>query len=266
MIPLSHWSLSRLPFGPPRRTGDFFAGSPQREALARLEYLVTYGRPTALIAGPQSVGRTALLQYVAGHCWEVSAQQKVIWVEPANQPLEIIDQVSSLLGLQHVPATWRWRAICDETATAARGGARTVLVVDDAELAGEESLRTLSRLIGACPAMSMIVACRSDRAERVSDQIGGCPLRVELSGWSLPEIRDYLQHGLTTAGCTQSVFSDQGIIRLLELSDGLPGIIARLAELALLTGASCRAQRVGPELIEAAANELLLQVPFANAG
>ncbi len=43
MSQLSHWSLTRLPYGPPRRAGEFFAGSPQREALARLEYLIEFG-------------------------------------------------------------------------------------------------------------------------------------------------------------------------------------------------------------------------------
>ena len=265
MTQLAHWSLSRLPFGPPRKSGDFFAGSPQREALARLEYLITHGRPVAIVTGPQSVGRSALLHYVAGHYWGISARQTAIWIEPADQPREIIDQVAIYLGLPHVPVAARWRAIFDETATAARGGARTVLVVDDADIAGEDSLRTLARLIGACPAISLIVACRSDRVSTVSAAVGGCPLRVELSGWSLPEIRDFIQHGLHNAGCSKAVFTDQGIIRLYELSDGLPGIVSRLAELALLTGGGCQAQRVGPELIDAAANELLMQVPLGTS-
>ncbi len=171
-------------------------------------------------------------------------------------------QIADDLGLANLPVAARWRGVADETAAAARGGARTVLVIDDADMAQPGSLRALSRLVGACPAMSMIAACRHDRYDQVLQELGGCPLKVELSPWELPEIRDYLQAGLRSAGGRIDVFTDQAVIRLYELSEGLPGVIARLAELALLTGAGCRTNRIGPDLIEAAGNELM-RVPVA---
>ncbi len=111
--------------------------------------------------------------------------------------------------------------------------------------------------------MSLIAACRSERIDSVLESVGGCPLRIELQTWELPEIRDYLQFGLRAHGCERDVFSDQAIIRLHELSDGIPGIVARLAELALLTGSASRVSRVGPEFIEAADHELMRSHSFA---
>ncbi len=152
MSELAHWSLMRLPFGPPRRAAEFFAGCSQREALARLEYLIEHGRPSAVVVGPASIGRTVLLRHVAGHGWTAAALQHAIWIEPTLVPEDIVAQVADELGLASLAPAARWRAIADETAAAARGGARTVLIIDDADLAtASGGLRTLSRLVGACP-------------------------------------------------------------------------------------------------------------------
>jgi type II secretory pathway predicted ATPase ExeA len=264
MSQLAYWSLQRLPFGPPRRSSEFFPGNSQREAVARLQYLIEHGRPSAVVVGEPSVGRTVLLRHIAGASWQLAPMQQSLWIEPTSDGRQMLEQIAFGLGIGKLPSSKGWRAIIDQSLAASRGGARTVLLVDDAELAQPEDLRTLSRLVGACPAISIIVSAREGRQGEVLEAIGGCPLRVELTPWELSEIRDYLHQGVRLAGGRSDIFTDQAAIRLLELSEGLPGILSRLAELALLTGAGCQVPRIGPELIDAAANELFVSLRSTN--
>ncbi|HBJ34894.1 MAG TPA: hypothetical protein DDZ51_09055, partial [Planctomycetaceae bacterium] len=63
---LQHWSLQRNPFGPVANSDAFFAGLPQREAIARLEYLIRSETRSALMMCDRGCGATTLLKRVSG--------------------------------------------------------------------------------------------------------------------------------------------------------------------------------------------------------
>jgi general secretion pathway protein A len=80
-------------------------------------------------------------------------------------------------------------------------------------------------------------------------------LRIDLARWSADDTVGYVQTALVDAGRFDPVFTDAALDLLHELSRGVPRLVARLADFALLAGAGERAPRIEPATIERAYHE-----------
>jgi type II secretory pathway predicted ATPase ExeA len=70
-------------------------------------------------------------------------------------------------------------------------------------------------------------------------------------------VEQVLRDALADAGRTEPAFDEQAIWRIQELSGGVPRLVVRLAELALVAGAADRRALVTVDLVEAIAGEIL---------
>jgi type II secretory pathway predicted ATPase ExeA len=61
-----HWSLLRSPFSAVTTQDAFFSGNPQREAIARMDYMIQSGSRSALMLSHRGCGVTTLLKRLAG--------------------------------------------------------------------------------------------------------------------------------------------------------------------------------------------------------
>ncbi len=62
---LTHWGLSRSPFGGPLNPADYHASPTHEEALARMMYLIDNGRRLGLLLGQAGTGKSLLLAVTA---------------------------------------------------------------------------------------------------------------------------------------------------------------------------------------------------------
>jgi type II secretory pathway predicted ATPase ExeA len=81
-------------------------------------------------------------------------------------------------------------------------------------------------------------------------------LRIHLEAWDETDVRQYIRSGLVKAGGMPDIFDDSAILRLRELTCGVPRWVRELAQLALLAGASRHQQHIDGETIECAYQEL----------
>jgi type II secretory pathway predicted ATPase ExeA len=250
---LKYWSIREKPFSrdSARR---FFYGPPQREAIARLHYIVAGGMSCGILAAPSGCGMSSLIRHVArssgfGDC----AVEMVMTHVDAATPLEVFQSLADSLRLSTTPATVETDVRSAFSATS-RQGVRTVWLVDGAC----ETANAVARsLIDGDELLTVIAGTNPDRATRTAIQLGACPLRIELTPLGLEDVGLYLLHALESVGCHHRVFADSAIVRLYEMTDGELKRLSQLAELALLVGAASRVKQVHAELIDAVQDELV---------
>ncbi|MEM8866253.1 MAG: AAA family ATPase [Planctomycetota bacterium] len=268
---LSHWNLSHSPFHPAAGLGPAYPSEAFEEATARIDYLVQERRRVGALLGEAGLGKSTVVQGVGPMLARRGA--KVATVDAVGlSPTELLWQVTSQLGAQPDradDAPRLWRRLEDQLTHNRWQNAETVLLVDDADQAGADLQRQLIRLAGleSAPGARWTIILASD-----PQRLGGLStsllhridLRVDLFEWTLSDTTGYVQHALIDAGSHRPIFTDEALLRLQEKSTGIPRYVVRLADFALVVGASAGLDHVGPQEIDAAFSELRWSPPAAT--
>jgi type II secretory pathway predicted ATPase ExeA len=250
-----YWSLNKLPFGRPTAADDFYSGRPQREALARLDYLIRGGHSHGLVIAPHGVGQTILLRRAAasagfGDC----AIDTVYTAARGRSRRDLLLHLALKLGC-HQRARDPYRAVQDRMAASARARVRTVWLLDDCSPLAAEVAGTLA---AECAWLTVVLGCRPDTALPLAAEVGGCSLRVDLEPFELSDTCGFIRHQLAVAGASAGIFTDAAMVRLHELGRGRVAAIARLAELTLPLGAAQHATHIHVDTVEAVQHEIVL--------
>ena len=100
---------------------------------------------------------------------------------------------------------------------------------------------------------TILLAGTSQEIERLDAKLQElCELRIELEPWEPSETGTYVREALVRHGGSAGIFDDSALIRLHELSEGIPRRIRQLAEVSLATGAAEGLQQIEPRVVEAA--------------
>lgn len=249
-----YWSLSKLPFGRPESTDDFFSGRPQREAIARLDYLIRGGHNAGLLIAEPGVGQTTLLRRIAesagfGNC----AVDMIRTTAKHRSRDELLHQLAIRMGSTRLFSD-AYRQVCDRITASGRQRVRTVWLIDGATNTAAELAGLLS---SECPWLTAVVGCSPEQAIRIATIMGGCSLRIDLDPFDLSDTMAFVRHQVRAAGNSAKIFSDAAIVRLHELSEGRVATIARLAELSLPVGAAQNASLINADVVEAVQFEVV---------
>lgn len=267
---LSHWGLDHSPFHAAAGLGPAYPSQAFEEATARIEYLVAERRRVGALLGEAGWGKSTVAQALEPLLGRGGAKVAVVDAV-ALSPYELLWQTASQLGAEPDrgdDAPRLWRRLEDKLAHRRWLEQPTVLVVDDADESGADVQRQLVRLAGLESApgarWTIILAAQPAGLARLSEQLlHRIDLRVDLYPWNADDTAGYVQHALLDAGCLTPVFSDAALAALQEKSAGAPRHIARLADFALVAGASAGLDEIGPDEIESAFNELSWRRPVS---
>ena len=242
---LHHWSLHRPPF---LSCPDFFfSGQPQRETLASLQYFAGSNWKLAFLTAASRSGVSHLLDHLVSLRGFGSSPVDVILTRTAGKgSTSPMQQLGSVLGYGQ----------CRDV---------TQQMIDAAiQHSDKQGIRTLWFLEN-CPASTIGVAAEFAQRHRnfsivattlpehrrlLQFNAGMCGMQIELEPLSLHDTCSYVTASLHQAGSTRSIFSEAAITRLHDLSGGLIGEIAVLAESALTTAACSGLSKVTPSVIE----------------
>lgn len=263
---LQHWGLDRSPFatiafgvaGGTEGSGPY-PTRPLTEATARADYLVSQRRRVGVLVGGRGWGKTTTLAAIVAEQRRAGVQAMLL-DGVALTARELLFRVAEGLDASPDAADCQmrlWRRVEDALAENRWQGVATLLAVDDAEGLGPDSQQQLARLarLEADPAArwTMLLATAPDTLERLSASLLHlADLRIDLSRWSADDTVGYVQTALVDAGRFDPVFSDEALDLLHELSRGVPRMVARLADFALLAGAGQRATRIEAATVEQA--------------
>ncbi|NOY40420.1 MAG: AAA family ATPase [Planctomycetes bacterium] len=260
----THWGLEQPPFPSGTDPRLFYEGASQREALARLRFVVENRRRLGLLLSDTGLGKSLLLKVFATECRQKScavaqldllglSSREFYWqlgtklhttVQPDDQPLRLFRQLADRIQenrIQDIP---------------------TVLLLDNADQAGADLLTQLLRLVHLGPAdnwLTIVLTANRLQSSRLGDRLlEMVDLRIDLQPWDELDTTGYLQLALVEAGSERPLFDDQAINQIHQLADGIPRRVNRLADYALLIGSSTNQQTINSATIQTA-NEAVAQ-------
>lgn len=247
-----------------------FLSAQHRGALLQLEYAMLHDAPICLITGEIGSGKTTLIRHLLNGVGTTvtvgviantsrSIRELMQWVSLAfDLPFEGRGEVA--LRKQFEEFLMREFA----------AGRRCVLIVDEAQNLGRrnlEELRLLSNvnaeqdlllqmvLVGQPQLRKLLADPRLEQmAQRISVEFHVGPLSPEETG-------HYVRHRLRIAGGPLSTFSGNAL-RLIHLrSEGIPRLVNRICDIALVHAFSRGERRVGHEIVAEATQAAAVEPP-----
>ncbi len=238
---LHYWSLRHRPF----LEQPFFYGTPQREAIAGLAYLVAGDRRFARLVADTGCGTTCLLQHLAAMRGLGDCAVDILFSDASNWNDDRL--APRLANALHLPRTTSLAESRRLLKTNLRRGVRNVWFVDRASTATDE---LLSSWCDVCDEMLIVVA----HAPRDSSGLPGPEHHdIELNPLDLEDTLRYVERGLEHAAGDPAIFSDAASVRLHELSEGRIGVMTLLAEHAMHQAAVDNDRRVSAGTIDVVA-------------
>ncbi len=239
------FGLRCRPFEDRADTQFCYAYPDWEEALAATIYELHHGRGVALVLGEAGTGKTLLIRSLLHR---LNASDRVIVLTwPSMAGMDLMRETCKALGVtlpesdHHIRYYTRLRRHLVRTAVK---GQRSILIIDQAENLADDDLEQLATLsdlrhdggnllsivlIGQPKFRSLLDSPRHERiAQRLSSKR---PLRP-LSGG---ETSQYIRHRLRVAGAVEvSTFADEAVALIHTASNGIPRLINRMADAAMV--------------------------------
>jgi type II secretory pathway predicted ATPase ExeA len=244
---VTHFNLTRMPFGKAIAAADLFPRAAHAEAVARIGFCIAEGL-LGVLAGEVGCGKTVAARaavdgldrtryqviYVANPSFGTRGLYVTIVTAlggmPRHRKAELIAQTSDLLAAED-----------------AERHRRVVLVVDEAHLLTPDQLEELRLLTNAdfdsrTPFVGILVGqptlTRRLRMGAFAALDQRIAVRFAITPMDLGESVSYLRHHLALAGRTDPLFADDAVARLHRAANGLPRQLNNAATAALIAAAA----------------------------
>ncbi len=224
----------------------FYPTAEGEETLAAMVYEIQYGTGLGLLIGEAGTGKTLLIRALLQRLQ--SADQTVVVTWPPSGAMDLIRECCKGFGVT-LPSshheTRRVNRLRRHLGRSAGSGHRSILILDQAEnlspsniaqlatladLSGDRG-RFLTILLAAQPHVRSLLG-RPEFA-RIRQQLFG---ERTLSPLTETDTREYIRHRLRIAGAGDAdLFDGRAIALIHEISGGIPRLINRICNTAMLT-------------------------------
>ena len=254
---ITHWGLTRSPFGGPLNPADYYASPTHEEALARMMFLIENGRRLGFLLGDSGTGKSLLLAVATGQLRQAGCQVVRLNLTGLDSH-EFAWKLATGLGYLSSPAAgpveW-WRGTADRLTVNRYQRCTTVVLLDDAGEGSREIDAAVSRLAltdqQPDARLTIVLACRRQQALQFASKLNElCELRIELEPWEAQDTAAYVRDTLVRLGGRDDIFEPAALGRLHDLSGGIPRRVRQLAEVCLVAGAAEGLQRIESQLVE----------------
>ncbi|RYY33610.1 MAG: DUF2075 domain-containing protein, partial [Sphingomonadales bacterium] len=263
-----HFGLTDRPFQLTPDPRFYFDSATHKKAMAYLGYGLAQGEGFIVITGEVGTGKTTLV----GHLMEtidatrLNAVKLVSTQVGADDLLRLVAQ-SLDIPTDNVAKAQLLDRIERRLHDSARGGKRTLLIVDEAQLLERgalEELRMLSNFQGGGHALMQIFLLGQPEFREMLNGDGGLEqLRQRviathhLEPMATDEVGPYIRHRLETAGWSgRPHFTQDAFAALHTHADGVPRRLNLLAGRVLLLAAVEKVDTIDAAMVEATAADL----------
>ncbi len=239
----AHWGLSRTPFTKELAPSMLFASRAHQETVARIDWIVSE-RALGVVCGEVGAGKTVAARAATSEL-DPSRHTLIYLPNPQVGSRGIYAHIVRALGGTPRFHTAPLIAQCQETLETEEQerGRRVVLVIDESHLLSTEQLEQLrmltnsqmdSRATFACLLLGQPTLRRRLRQGAFAALDQRIALRCTLEGMDRSETGEYISHHLKLAGRSDTIFSDDAVALIHEVSRGLPRQVNNLATQALI--------------------------------
>ncbi|HEV7278721.1 MAG TPA: AAA family ATPase [Pirellulaceae bacterium] len=256
-----HWGLQRNPFVDPNGGVAIVATPVLEEALARLDYLCRRRRRLGIVYGQSGFGKTVVLRSFRRELLasgESSALMTAAGCDGDEAQYRFADAFGALRSPLRTPGDVR-RAVTRAVENLAMAEQPLVLLIDDLDRAAPGFMEALLALtkVGEHAGAPLSIAAASSFGGVPANVVAQTDLTIRLAPWPTADVQQALSDLLAAVGRSEPAFDDQSIWRIQELAGGVPRLVMRLAELALVAGAADGRGLVTVDLVDAVASEIL---------
>jgi general secretion pathway protein A len=260
------YGLREKPFSLSPDPRFLFLSASHREALAHLLYGIEQGEGFIAITGEVGTGKTTLCRTLLQRL-EPGSEIAFLF-NPQLSGLELLQAITAEFGLP-VEGQSRRELMAQLNAfllTKKQEGRRVLLLIDEAQNLDSEALeqvRLLSNLETDTQKLIQIVLIgqpeldamlESPHLRQLRQRIS---VRWRLNSLSASETREYVRHRLrVAAGKPLEVFTEMALREVHRRSAGIPRIVNRLCDRALLAGYSDGSREIGLGAVAQAQREL----------
>ena len=269
----NYWQLENKPFESSVEERFYYPSESHQGAALKLRYAIENRRGAALLAGPAGTGKTLLVNSLRRQLPE-SFKPFAHLVFPQFTARELLAFVADRLG---APLPEGPRYTTDESVRRieqlleqnTREGRHAVLALDEAQLLDEcETLDTVRLLLNfewdSQPGLTLLLVGQPALIpvlERMPSLEERLAVKVLLRSYTLEETVSYVNHRLTGAGATRTIFEDTAVEAIHYQSGGVPRQINRLGDLCLLIGYAEGITSVSADQVQSVAQELVNIAP-----
>lgn len=267
-----HFGFRERPFSLSPDPDLLFWSPGHKRAFSVLEYGLVTRAPLTVVTGEVGTGKTTLIQALLRQIGEgvtlglISNAQGnrgdlLRWVLNAlDVPFDKSDDYVSLFQKFQTFVLGEYAA-----------GRHVALIVDEAQNLGAETLEELRMLTninsGKDELLQIILVGQPELRELIrKPSLRQFAQRVtaayHLHPMDQDTTRDYIRHRLIHVGGTGEEFSEEAIARIHEESDGIPRMVNKMCDLALVYAASAGQAQVDLAIIEELIRDGLILKPF----
>jgi general secretion pathway protein A len=260
------YGLREKPFSLSPDPRFLFLSDSHREALAHLLYGIEQGEGFIAITGEVGTGKTTLCRTLLQRL-EPGSEIAFLF-NPQLSGLELLQAITAEFGLETQGKSRR--ELMDQLdrflLTKKQEGRRVLLLIDEAQNLDSEALeqvRLLSNLETDTQKLIQIVLIgqpeldtllESPHLRQLRQRIS---VRWRLSPLSASETREYVRHRLrVAAGGARDIFTELALREVHRRSGGIPRVVNRLCDRALLAGYSEGAREIGLGTVAEAQREI----------
>ena len=254
------YGLKAKPFSLYPDPGFLYWAGPHSMASAMLEYGIINHAGFTVITGEIGAGKTTLIKHLLTKL-------------PGNIT---VGMASNIIGERNDLLSWLlmvfkqdhegqsyvglYRRFEDFLVKQHDEGRRTVLIIDEAQNLGVqtlEELRTMSNVnYGGHELLQIILSGQPElkdllRRPELSQFAQRISSDFHLTHLSPQEVPAYIDHRLKVAGATHQIFSDDVCNMIGEVSKGTPRVINMLSDTCLMYGFATGAQLIRPQILSA---------------
>lgn len=261
----AHWGFTKMPFQKDLAPSMLHSHSGHLEAVARITWCISEGA-LGLVSGEVGAGKTVAVR-AALSALDTSRTAVIYLGNPAVGARGLYSTVVTSLG--GVPRFHRSALIPQasdaiETEEAERGR-KVLLVLDEAHLLDHEQLEGLRLLLNfdmdsrspcACLLVGQPTLRRRIRLGAFAALDQRVALRYSMAGMDEKETSSYIGHHLKLAGRSDTLFSDDAVALVHQVSRGLPRMVNNLAVQSLVAAFAANKSMVDESSARSAVTEV----------
>jgi type II secretory pathway predicted ATPase ExeA len=225
-----HFSLRDEPFGV-SPDGRFFLPTEQhREAIATLYYGIHQRRGFGLLVGEPGLGKTSVLVQLLKR---LEMEAETAWLpHPYFDKTTVLESILTSLGIDATPSlAQNHRIFYEYLIKTQRSGKTCVVVVDEAQNLSRDTLEAIRMLSNfETPSEKLVQFVLSGQpalldtlhrpdCEQIRQRVN---VTARLTPLDPRAVREYMEHRLTVAGASTSLFSPEALQSIAAGSGGVP--------------------------------------------
>lgn len=256
---LEYWGLTKTPFEN-LPNPDFLYYSPMHEeAMTRLLYTAHGRKGAGMLTGHAGMGKTTLSRAFVRQLDENKFDVGLI-ANPSLSPIDFLKEILYQLDVEENSQSKvdLLRLLNEKMLMNIKQGKDTIVIVDEAQaIEDEKTLEELRLLLNFQLndrfLLTLILIGQEELAEKVA-RIPQLSQRISIKYHLRPldfaETVKFIFFRLKMAGLAKSIFSEEAIKQIYQISGGIPRKIVNLCDLCLLVGFTFKAPLINSKIVE----------------